>query len=135
MQQRSARSRAARFSVAGLVAAGALLVTAPVASAKDGDTIARGACSAASTWKLKASDENNMIEVDFEVDQNVNNQRWLVTISHNGEVAFTGRARTRPPSGSFTVRTLVPNAAGADAISAQATNRQTGETCSASLSH
>ncbi|HUF58536.1 MAG TPA: hypothetical protein VMR89_03490 [Actinomycetota bacterium] len=38
--------------------------------ARDGDVIRRRACSRNSDWKLKLSEENGRIEVEYEVDQN-----------------------------------------------------------------
>lgn len=44
----------------------------PVASAKDGDVRAVGSCTKSTTSKIKLSEENGRIEVEFEVDQNRN---------------------------------------------------------------
>ncbi|MBM2821283.1 MAG: hypothetical protein HW413_29 [Thermoleophilia bacterium] len=121
-----------------LVAAlGALLLTlaGTAPAAKRGSVIVRGQCSAASTFKLKANPPSNgRIEIEFEVDQNVNGQVWQVTLSHNGSAVLTTRAKTKAPSGSFTVRASVTDRAGADGIGAVAMNGKTGESCTASLS-
>jgi len=106
------------------------LVAAPMtASAKDGDIIRRGDCTARSDWKLKLSPENGRIEVEFEVDQNRNGQRWSIKMKRNGNVFWRGSRTTRPPSGSFEVRKLVRNGAGAEKIVARARNPRTGEVC------
>jgi hypothetical protein len=106
------------------------LVAAPMtASAKDGDIIRRGDCTARSDWKLKLSPENGRIEVEFEVDQNRNGQRWNIQMKRNGNVFWRGSRTTQPPSGSFEVRQLVRDGAGAERIVARARNPRTGEVC------
>jgi len=106
------------------------LVAAPMAaSAKDGDIIRRGDCTARSDWKLKLSPENGRIEVEFEVDQNRNGQRWNIKMKRNGNVFWRGSRTTRPPSGSFEVRRLARNGAGAERIVVRARNPRTGEVC------
>jgi hypothetical protein len=113
---------------------GAMLVAggAP-AQAKDGDVIKRGSCSGTSDWKLKASPDNGRIEVEGEVDSNRNGQTWRWRILHNGTVSAKGTATTVAPSGSFSVRRLVVDAAGTDRIGWRATNPASGETCTGSL--
>jgi hypothetical protein len=99
------------------------------ASAKDGDVRVAGTCTGPSAAKLKLSAENGRIEVELEVDQNRNGVRWNVVLKRNGnQVARLSRV-TRAPSGSFTVRRLVANGAGADVIRATAT--RSGESCNA----
>jgi len=123
------------LTLASVVAlTGAMLVAggAP-AQAKDGDVIKRGSCSGASDWKLKASPDNGRIEVEGEVDSNRNGQTWRWRILHNGTVSAKGTATTVAPSGSFSVRRLVVDAAGTDRIGWRATNPATGETCTGSL--
>jgi hypothetical protein len=98
-------------------------------AAKDGDVVRRGSCSARSDWKLKLSPENGRIEVEFEVDQNRNGQRWNVQLKRNGNVFWRGSRTTRPPSGSFEVRRLTANGPGVETIVARAKNPRTGEVC------
>lgn len=106
------------------------LVAAPMTvSAKDGDIIRRGSCTASSGWKLKLSPEDGRIEVEFEVDQNRNGQRWNVKLRRNGNVFWRGSRTTRPPSGSFEVRRLTRNGPGVERIVARAKNPRTGEVC------
>jgi hypothetical protein len=106
------------------------LVAAPLTtSAKDGDVIRRGSCSMSSDWKLKLSPENGRIEVEFEVDQNRNGQRWFVKLKRNGKLFWRGSRLTQPPSGSFEVRKLTRNGAGTERIVARARNARTGEVC------
>jgi hypothetical protein len=99
------------------------------ALAKDGDVLARGACTGKSTAKLKLSPENGRIEIEFEVDQNRSGVPWKVVLSRNGSTAARLTRVTRAPSGSFTTRRVLGNAAGADLVRATATRN--GERCSA----
>ena len=69
------------------------LSAAPAAVAKDGDILRRGVCTGASTSKIKLSEENGRIEVEFEVDQNRNGVRWNVVIRQNGRSVAQPRAR------------------------------------------
>jgi hypothetical protein len=116
-----------------VVAAVALLVAAPAATAKRGDVRVAGSCTGNSTSKLKLSDEDGRIEVEFEVDQNRNGVRWVVRISQNGRLAARRVRVTRAPSGSFEARVVLPNRAGTDVISARGT-RASGEVCTARAS-
>ena len=97
--------------------------------AKDGDVIRRGRCSGASDWKLKLSEENGRIEVEYEVDQNRVGDTWRVRIRHDDDLVFTGTRTTRAPSGSFEVRILQRDRAGDDVFRGRAVNLRTGEVC------
>lgn len=101
----------------------------PVASAKDGDVRAVGSCTKSTTSKIKLSEENGRIEVEFEVDQNRNGVTWSVAIRQRGQVVRRLVRVTRGPSGSFEARVVLPNGPGADRIAATATRR--GESCAA----
>ncbi|MBA2742146.1 MAG: hypothetical protein H0U46_09065 [Actinobacteria bacterium] len=120
---------ATRFIV-GIVLVGLLAVAAtPVASAKRGDVLTVGSCTESATSKIKLSEENGRIEVEFEVDQNRTGVSWSVAIRHRGQVVRRLVRVTRGPSGSFEARVVVPNGPGADRIAATAIRR--GETCTA----
>jgi hypothetical protein len=124
--------RTAGVAVTAAVALTAAVLSGPIAGtalAKDGDVIRRGPCSGASDWKLKLSDEDGRIEVEFEVDQNVVGDVWRVRIRHEGELVFAGRRTTKGESGSFEVRIVEPNRAGDDVFRGRAVNATTGETC------
>ena len=124
--RRIAVGRATALVTSVLVAT--TLMAAPItASAKDGDVIRSGECTARSDWKLKLSPENGRIEVEFEVDQNRNGQKWNIRMKRNGKVFWRGTRRTQPPSGSFEVRRLTRNSAGAERIVIRARNPRTGE--------
>ena len=118
-----------RTMLVGLLGFAALGAAVTPVLAKDGDVIQRGACSGASHWKLKLSPENGKIEVEFEVDQNRNNRPWRVVIKQDGEKVFAGTRYTQSPSGSFEVRIVRPNTAGADRFVGRATNLNSGEVC------
>jgi len=120
-------------AVVALLALGLALVGAPVGAAKDGDVLVAGSCTKSSTSKLKLSEEDGRIEVEFEVDQNRNGVRWTVRIVQNGSrIARLARV-TRAPSGSFEARVLARNTPGADSFSARAIS-PSGERCSARAS-
>jgi hypothetical protein len=121
---------ALKLGLAGILVASVMGVG--TASAKAGDIIKTGNCSAASTWKLKLSPQNGKIQVEFEVDQNVVGQTWRVTFNDNGVRVFRGLAVTKAPSGSFEVRKVIADLAGPDNIVAKARNLQTNEVCRAS---
>ncbi len=122
---------------AGIVAAVAALTVAltaaPAGDAKDGDVRVRGTCTKSSTSKLKLSEEDGRIEVEFEVDQNRNGVRWNVQLFQNGKRVARMTRVTRPPSGSFEARVLAGDTAGADAFRARATS-PSGEVCTARAS-
>jgi hypothetical protein len=123
-----------RTILIGLLAIASLGVTSAPVAAKTGDVISSGHCSAGSTWKLKLSPDDSRIEVEFQVDQNRNNRQWRVSLSQNGTFVSRVKRLTRAPSGSFTIRWLRPNHAGADRFVAKATNVLTGEVCRRSVS-
>ena len=112
-------------ALCGLVLA---LTAAPLAVAKDGDVIRRGNCTGSSDWKLKLSEEDGRIEVEFEVDQNRNGVSWNVRLFQNGSQIARATRVTRGPSGSFEFRRVAPNTGGADSFRARAT-RASGEVC------
>ena len=115
------------ISVAALATA---LVAIPATSAKDGDVLVRGTCTGATTSKLKLSEEDGRIEVEFEVDQNRNGVRWTVTLRRPTALLVRTTRVTRGPSGSFELRRVIGNRAGSDRIIARAT-RSSGEMCRA----
>ena len=115
------------IAVAALATA---LVVVPATSAKDGDVLVRGTCTGATTSKLKLSEEDGRIEVEFEVDQNRNGVRWTVTLRRPTTLLVRTTRVTRGPSGSFELRRVVGNRAGSDRIIARAA-RSSGEVCRA----
>ena len=113
---------------ATLAMALAVVGTTP-AMANPNDVIRRGSCSGSTDWKLKLSPDDSGIEVEFEVDSNVNGQRWQVRIKENGAGIFSGSRVTGPPSGSFEIRKVASDSAGTDNFRARAVNPATGEVC------
>lgn len=91
-----------------------------------------GTCTVGSTSKIKVKEEDGgRLEVEFEVDQNRNGQKWGVVLKHNGSVAARTSALTKAPSGSFSVHRLIGDRSGADTVTGTARNTRTGETCTA----
>lgn len=120
---------------AALIVVFAALAAAASAPAKGGDGILKsGSCSGSANWKLKAKHDNALIETEFEVDQNVVGKKWKVVIRQNGIKRFSGVKTTKAPSGSFTVRRMLDNKAGADRIVAKARALSNGQTCRGELS-
>ena len=113
-----------------VIAAAAALVAVPATAAKDGDVLVRGTCTKASASKLKLSEEDGRIEVEFEVDQNRNGVRWTIVLRRPSAVLVRTTRVTRAPSGSFELRRVVADLAGSDRISARATS-PSGEVCRA----
>ena len=107
-------------------------VLATGAVAKDGDVLVAGTCTAASSSKLKLSEEDGAVEVEFEVDQNRNGVRWTVTLLRNGTQVARRVRVTRGPSGSFEARFVTANRPGVDRFTARAA--RVGERCLASAS-
>jgi hypothetical protein len=112
---------------------GLALAVAPVGSAKNReDVLVSGTCTKSTSAKLKLSEENGRIEVEFEVDQNRVGVRWNVVLRQNGRVVRRVTRVTGGRSGSFEARLLARNGAGADRFTAAAT--RSGETCRAAAS-
>jgi hypothetical protein len=93
---------------------------------------AAGTCTGRSSAKLKVKPRNGRLETEFEVDQNRNGVRWTVRIRRDGKSVVKTRARTKAPSGSFSVERRLRNPAGRDRIVARATSAS-GEVCKAAV--
>ena len=116
------------------IAVAAVAAAVPVASAKGGDDVrVAGTCTQSSTAKLKLGREDGRLEVEFEVDQNRNGVPWKVTLRRNGTLVASTIARTRAPSGSFSLQRRIDNRAGSDTLVATARNRSTDERCKAKV--
>ena len=108
-------------------------VAAPGVAAAGDDVRSTGKCSGSSTAKIKVKPDDGRLEVEFEVDQNKNGARWKVRIKDNGKVAFRGSARTKAPSGSFSVEKRIDNQPGTDRVKGIGRNPATGERCVAKV--
>jgi len=116
--------------VATVAVAGGAVAAAPTASAKGGRGVTvSGACSSASSSKLKLSREDSGVEVEFEVDQNRNGVPWKVTLRRNGSLVTSTTRTTHAPSGSFSLHRLI---SGSGTFVATAT--RAGERCTAHAS-
>jgi hypothetical protein len=99
---------------------------------RDGEVRRAGTCTGSARTKIKVKQEDGgRLEVEFEVDQNVNGRRWGVVLRKNGKVVVRRSARTKAPSGSFTVRALLADGPGADTVSGVARSVQGGQRCTA----
>lgn len=125
---RSRARRAAWGSLVALILAGTLSA-APAHAGGEPRVERRGGCSESSRWKLKLKRDDGGIEVEYEVDQNVNGDRWRVVMKRNGNRFFRGIRTTRPPSGSFEVERHTDDGPGTDRFVARARNLRTGEVC------
>ena len=117
--------------IALLAVAAALPALAP-AKGDPGVTRA-GQCSNRASWTLKAKHDDGLIEVEFEVDQNIAGRRWNVVLTRDGSVVFRGARITRPPSGSFELNRRIRNPVGADRIVATARAARGGQVCRGAL--
>ena len=115
------------------IAALTLVAAATPALAKGGDdneVRKAGSCGSGATSKLKLKSDDGRIEAEFEVDRNVNGERWRVRFSRDGNVVARARPRTHAPSGSFSVERRLSDPDGADRITARGVG-PSGLTCTA----
>jgi hypothetical protein len=121
------------ITLAATLALSALALTvAPPASAKGGHGVrVSGVCTQHSTAKLKLSNEDGRVEVEFEVDQNRSGIPWKVTLRKNGSLIASTTATTHAPSGSFSLRRV---SSGAQATIVAVATRASGERCAAQAS-
>lgn len=124
-----------RLLAGTMLVLGALVVAPSPAFAKDGDIIKTGNCSGLTDWKLKVGREDGGLEVEYQVDSNRVGQQWRVRLLDDGVLRASVTRTTKAPSGSFTVRRIIPNMAGTDDIVARARNLATGELCVAKISY
>ena len=111
-------------SLAGVLA----LPSAALARGND-DVIHRGSCTGPASWKLKASPDDNRIELEFVVDSNRVGLAWRVRIFHDGQRIFNRTRVTAGASGSFTARKLAANHVGRDRFRATATRVGGAQSC------
>ena len=127
---------AARAAGALVLAAGLGAGLAGAASASDDDRVIRtGSCSGSTDWKIKAKEDDGRIEVEAEIDSNRVGQTWRWRLRHDGSVSARGTARTKRPSGSFSIERKTVDAAGKDTFVFRARNPRSGERCVARVSY
>ena len=80
------------------VAAAVLVVALPAAAGGGKEVIRTGSCSGSADWKLKLKLDDGKIETEFEVDQNVNGERWRVVLKRDGNRFFRGVRTTHAPT-------------------------------------
>ena len=115
-------------------AAAAMALAVPAASGSGSDDIRKtGTCTGSSSSKIKAKPRDGRLEVEFEVDQNRNGVKWKVRLKDNGKRVFRGTARTKAPSGSFSIERKIANRPGTDSLKGIGKNPATGERCVAKL--
>jgi len=115
------RSGAVLALTTALAMAPIVVAVAPAQASGGGGVEARGTCGAGVTWKLKAKHDNGRVEVEYELDSNRVGQVWAVSLTDNTVSIFSGHRTTLAPSGSFSVRVLTTDRAGADVIRSRAT--------------
>ena len=108
------------------------LTPATAVAKNDKDKRVTGQCTGKSTAKLKVKPDDGRLEAEFEVDQNRNGVQWKVTLRRNGALAVSTHARTKAPSGSFSVERRITDGSGTDTIRARATS-PSGEVCTAAI--
>ena len=111
------------------IAATVVLVAALPAAAGGQEVIRTGSCSGSADWKLKLKLDDGKIETEFEVDQNVNGERWRVVLKRDGKRFFRDIRTTHAPSGSFSVERKTQNTAGPNRIKARAVHLDSGQVC------
>jgi hypothetical protein len=119
-----------RLSVVALLSAGALL---PATAASAADSVTRsGACSANSTWTLRAAEAaGDQAALRLTINSPRAGQTWSVQLFRQGNQFFSAQ-RTTNAQGDFTVNRSAREVNGVDDVyTARAQNLRTGETCSA----
>ena len=124
-----------RSMVVVLVTMGLVIAGAITASAGNLEVKKEGACSRSSEWKLEVRlEDNNTFRVRWEADSGRAGQPWRLTLRQNG-VVIASVIRTTNVDGEAQLNLRgIQNTAGTDTFAGLARNRNTGETCSASVS-
>jgi hypothetical protein len=108
----------------------AVLADPSAALARGGDDVRVAAsCGRGASAELRLKEDHGAIEVEYRVRRGRSGERWSITLVHERRVAWRGRATTSGGDG-FRVRRTLPDYAGADEITARATNAR-GLTCQA----
>jgi hypothetical protein len=107
-----------------------LAMTTTTVKAKSTDIRKPGVCNGRSTSKIKVSEEDGGLEIEFEVDMNLVGRRWLVVINQGGRRIHRKFYRTNAASGSFSANVL---GSFSGKVQARAVSSSTGEVCTASV--
>ena len=126
-------SKVTRIVVGTALVASLAVAATLAASAKDGDIRAGGVCTKGSTSKIKLSEEDGRIEVEFEVDQNRNGVRLERSAFPERLSDCPSDARHAWPERLVRAQRVAPNTAGTDSFRARAT-RASGEVCTGTAS-
>lgn len=137
--------RLTALTVSAALAGGIALAPAfmaPAAFAKDGDSKARGTCSASSTYAAKVKDRRGGLRVDFWVKNNTIGQTWAYTLTQGGTTVDSSTKATRATDDSSSDdtrhtaevkwRTSLPSSVGALVFTAKSTSGP-AETCTTTL--
>jgi hypothetical protein len=119
-----------RLSLVALVGLGVLI---PATSASAADSVTRsGACSATSTWSLRAAEaDGDVAALRLVVNSTRAGQAWSVTMARQGTQFFSTQ-RTTNAQGDFTINRSAREVNDVDDVyTARARNLRTGEVCSA----
>lgn len=125
------RKTRTRLAAAMALAAGlAVIATTPALADGGGHSDNQGRCSMHSDWELKASPDNNKIQVELRVDTNRIGQLWTWSFTDNGTMAASGENKTgNSGDGRLEVQKNIDDQMGRDVIVMAASNTVTGETC------
>jgi hypothetical protein len=118
-------------------AATALVSTSPAAATTVLASAAKrqrlGRCRGAGIWQLDVERAGRRrMQVEFEVDNVGNRQRWQVFVSANGR-RLAAVSRWSGSSGEFEVNRFSRNRRGRDRVAAAAVNTRTGNRCTGRL--
>lgn len=81
-----------------------------------GDEVRASGPCAGGSWKLKTKLDDGRLAVEAEIDTNRAGQTWTWRLSDNGTQFASGTSTTTAPSGSFSIRRITANRAGADTV-------------------
>lgn len=126
-----------RFALATAALTGAAVLAVPTAASAipvraEVERDKEGRCTSTSTYELNLEKEGRWIDVDLDIDTRRAGQKWKVKVTHEGKTVYN-KTRTTDREGEFDVDKYVKNTRGKDKVTFKATNRSTGEVCSASL--
>lgn len=121
-----------RHTVLVILAALLLALALPSAAAARGgggdDVRVAASCGRGASAELRLKQDHGAIEVEYRVRRGHGGERWSVVLVQERRVAWRGGATSE--GDGFRIRRTLPDFAGADEITARATNRR-GLTCQA----